>query len=126
MARKDLTWEPTADGQAVLYGVTGPSYNPDKFAKGYSMLFDAQREEIATVYDTNCQVREQRVDQNTQWPVRYFPKEARGQWLVDNGEVVLMYGGKEIARGIDESGRAKLPDRLQTFNAANAIAEAAA
>lgn len=121
---KALTWEPTADGQAVLFGVPGPSYDPTKFAKGYLFLIDTARPQIAELYDANCKVRDQRVDQQTSWPVRYFPQDARGTWTVDNGEVVLSHGGKEVARAFDEGGRAKLPDRYQTFNAAALAQEA--
>ena len=125
MAKTGRTWEPTQDGQAVLYGVPGPSYDPEKFSKGYSVLFDAQRAEIAAVFDANCKVRGQRVDQQTEWAVRYFPQEARGQWRVEGAEIVLMYGDNEIARGEVENGRAKLPERYTKFNPA-ALAEPAA
>lgn len=123
MARTDKTWEPTQDGQAVLFGVPGPSYDPAKFAKGYTVLFDAQRSAIADVFDANCKVRDQRVNQQDAWAVRFFPKEARGQWLAEGNETVLMYDGKEIARGEVEGQRAKLPERYATFNPAT-MAEA--
>lgn len=125
MAKTDKTWEPTEDGQAVLYGVPGPTYDPEKFAKGYSVLFDAQRDDIAALFDAHCKVREQRANQQDAWLVRYFPREARGTWSSEGNEVILTHEGREIARGEVENNRAKLPERYTKFNPAQAVAEVA-
>lgn len=117
---REQTWEPTADGQAVLYGVPGPSYDTEKFSKGYTVLFDELRPEIADCYDRRCKVREQRVSQTDAWNVRFYPSDARGTWDADGDETVLRMDGKEIARGVIIDGRVRKPQVTQAFNPAKA------
>lgn len=121
MARERQTWQPTEDGQFVLFGVLGPAHAPDKYKRGYLVMDPDKRELFVSIYDKHAKTKPTVRDDRT-WHTRYFPEEERGTWAAEGEEIVLTFKEKEVWRNRVINNAVPEKTRQRDFSPAGMVA----